>query len=340
VKLKETDLRGGLLTQAAILTATSNGIRTQPITRGAFVLENILADPPAPPPPDVPAVEDLVAIEPAATLRQRLEQHRSNPACLNCHKKIDPIGFALENYDATGKWRSHELVAADAAVHKPAPFQPGQTITIRFANGSGANTDFIAILPAGMRDDESYKKPGLYEGAPIWKHTTNTKKPAPNGVFSGVISLTAPAQPGEYEARFYFAGNDKITRARQTFTVTKTPLKQQVGVVRPPLLLDPTKGEKSLVSVPVDPAGKLPDGRAFMGIDDFKELLLEDKDAFLKCLTEKMLVYALGRPVAFGDRTLVRNIVGDLKQQPTLETLIKAIVTSDAFHHKDQGEIK
>ncbi len=66
--------------------------------------------------------------------------------------------------------------------------------------------------------------------------------------------------------------------------------------------------------------------------------LLEDKDAFLKCLTEKMLVYALGRPVVFGDRTLVRNIVGDLKQRPTLDTLIKAIVTSDAFQNKGQGE--
>ena len=104
------------------------------------------------------------------------------------------------------------------------------------------------------------------------------------------------------------------------------------------LLLDPAEDERTLVSVPVDPAGKLPDGRAFKGIEDFKSLLLEDKDAFLKCLTEKMLVYALGRPLVFGDRTLVRNIVGDLKRQPTMDTLIKAIVTSDAFQNKGQGE--
>ena len=340
VKLKETDPRGGLLTQAAVLTTTSNGIRTKPITRGAFVLENILADPPNPPPPNVPAVEDLDVIEPAATLRKRLEQHRNNPSCLNCHKKIDPIGFALENYDAIGKWRSHEMVAADATVHKPAPFQPGQTINIRFANGSGANTDFIAILPAGVKDEESYKQPGLYKGSPIWKYTTNTEQPAANGVFSGAVSLTAPNQPGEYEARFYFAGNDNIPHARQTFTVTKTALEHHAGVNRPPLLLDPSETEKTLVSVPIDPAGKLPDGRTFEGIDDFKKLLLEDKEAFLQCLTEKMLVYALGRPVLFGDRILVRNIVGDLKKQPTMDTLIKAIVTSDAFHNKDQGEKK
>jgi hypothetical protein len=205
-------------------------------------------------------------------------------------------------------------------VHKPAPFQPGQTINIRFANGSGANTDFIAILPAGVKDEESYKQPGLYKGSPIWKYTTNTEQPVANGVFSGAVSLTAPNQPGEYEARFYFAGN--------------------AGVNRPPLLLDPSETEKTLVSVPIDPAGKLPDGRTFEGIDDFKKLLLEDKEAFLQCLTEKMLVYALGRPVLFGDRILVRNIVGDLKKQPTMDTLIKAIVTSDAFHNKDQGEKK
>ena len=135
-------------------------------------------------------------------------------------------------------------------------------------------------------------------------------------------------------------GNDNIPHARQTFTVTKTALEHHAGVNRPPLLLDPSETEKTLVSVPIDQAGKLPDGRTFEGIDDFKKLLLEDKEAFLQCLTEKMLVYALGRPVLFGDRILVRNIVGDLKKQPTMDTLIKAIVTSDAFYNKDQGEKK
>ena len=128
-----------------------------------------------------------------------------------------------------------------------------------------------------------------------------------------------------------------MPHARQTFTVTKTHLEQHASDGRPPLLLDPAESEKTLVSVPVDPAGKLPDGRAFEGIDDFKKLLLEDKNTFLKCLTEKMLVYALGRPVVFADRTLVRNIVGDLKKQPTMDTLIKAIVISDAFHKKNKG---
>ena len=89
---------GGVLTQAAVLTATSNGLRTQPIKRGAFVLEEILADQPKPSKAEVPAVEDLVPAKPLATLRERLEQHRNDPSCMNCHRKIDPLGFALENW--------------------------------------------------------------------------------------------------------------------------------------------------------------------------------------------------------------------------------------------------
>lgn len=328
--------RGGVLTQAAVLTATSNGIRTQPIRRGAFILEEILADPPKPPPADVPPIEDLVPVDPATGLRKRLEQHRSNAACLNCHRKIDPLGFALENYDAIGMWREHELVASDAAAGETLPYRAGKTITIRFANGTGASNDFIAILPAGARNDESYRKPGLYEGSPIWKHTTDTQAHAPNGVFSGTITLTAPVEPGDYEARLYFAG-DYNARARSSFTVVKAVPGEDDGATRPPLLLDPASGETHLLPVAVDPAGKLPDGRAFRTIGDFKRLLLEDKEAFLQCMTKKMLVYALGRPVGFADRTLVRDIVGDLQEQPTLGNLINRIVMSEAFQDKGHG---
>ena len=109
------------------------------------------------------------------------------------------------------------------------------------------------------------------------------------------------------------------------------------GATRPPLLLDPASGETHLLPVAVDPAGKLPDGRAFRTIGDFKRLLLEDKEAFLQCMTKKMLVYALGRPVGFADRTLVRDIVGDLQEQPTLGNLINRIVMSEAFQDKGHG---
>jgi len=99
--------RGGLMTQGAVLTLSSYATRTSPVIRGKWVLENLLGTPPPPPPPDVPALEDK-NIGTAASLRERLEQHRANAACAVCHKQMDPIGFGLENYDASGAWRDHE----------------------------------------------------------------------------------------------------------------------------------------------------------------------------------------------------------------------------------------
>jgi len=101
--------RGGLLGQASILTITSNPGRTSPVKRGKWVLENLLATPPPPAPPNVPALEEPTRRrEQTASLRQRLEMHRSNPSCASCHRLMDPLGFGLENYDAIGAWRTEE----------------------------------------------------------------------------------------------------------------------------------------------------------------------------------------------------------------------------------------
>jgi hypothetical protein len=95
--------RGGILTQASILTLTSNATRTSPVKRGKFVLEQILNTPPPPPPDNVPALEEGKTL--TGTLRQVMEQHRANAICASCHAKMDPLGFAFENFDATGAWR-------------------------------------------------------------------------------------------------------------------------------------------------------------------------------------------------------------------------------------------
>lgn len=102
--------RGGLLTQASILTVTSNPTRTSPVKRGKWVLEQMLGTPPPPPPPNVPELEKGQL---TGTLRQRMEQHRKNPACASCHARMDPLGFGLENFDAVGAWRTKD---ADAAI--------------------------------------------------------------------------------------------------------------------------------------------------------------------------------------------------------------------------------
>jgi len=100
--------RGGLLTQAGILTVTSNPTRTSPVKRGRWVLEQILGTPPPPPPPDVPELQETPKAVLSGSLRQRLEQHRADPKCANCHAKMDPLGFAFENYDAVGAFRTKD----------------------------------------------------------------------------------------------------------------------------------------------------------------------------------------------------------------------------------------
>ena len=104
VKVAITDKRrGGLLGHASVLTATANGIDTSPVIRGVWVLDNLLGTPPTPPPPDVePLAPDLQG---ALTIREQLDKHRENPSCYDCHVKIDPMGFALENYGPIGEWR-------------------------------------------------------------------------------------------------------------------------------------------------------------------------------------------------------------------------------------------
>jgi hypothetical protein len=99
-----TEQRGGILGQAAVLAVSSYPSRTSVVLRGKFVLDNILGTPPPPPPPDVPAL-DNDSVGTLLSLRQQMEKHRANSVCAGCHSKMDPMGFALENYDAIGKWR-------------------------------------------------------------------------------------------------------------------------------------------------------------------------------------------------------------------------------------------
>ncbi len=98
--------RGGLLTQASVLALTSNPTRTSPVKRGKWVLENLLADPPPPPLPDVPQLDGQHQL--TGSLKQRMEQHRADPSCATCHFKMDSIGFALENFDAIGRFRMED----------------------------------------------------------------------------------------------------------------------------------------------------------------------------------------------------------------------------------------
>ena len=189
--------RGGLLTQASILTVTSNPTRTSPVKRGKWVLEQILGAPPPPPPPDVPELEvDGKAIT-AGSLRQRLEEHRKNVACANCHAKMDPIGFALENFNAVGAFRTKD---------------------------------------------------------------------------------------GEFD---------------------------------------------------VDATGEFADGRKFSGPADLKTIIKERKEEFTRCLTEKMMIYALGRGLEYYDQMAVDRVVkGVMENEYKFSVLVTQIIKSQAFDQR------
>ena len=108
IELAEDSNRGGLFRHGSILTVTSYATRTSPVIRGKWILDNILGVPPPPPPANVPELEEKPTSGKVLSMRERLGEHRANPACAGCHTLMDPVGFSLENYDAIGRWRTAE----------------------------------------------------------------------------------------------------------------------------------------------------------------------------------------------------------------------------------------
>jgi hypothetical protein len=158
--------RMGLLGKGGLLTVTSYPHRTSPVFRGKWLLENILGAPPPPPPPDVPALQESGEHEAPKSVRARMEQHRANPACAACHKVMDPLGFALENFDAIGRWR-----ATDGG----GPIDPSGTLA------NGAAVDGPATLARALLE----RRDGFA--------TTVTEKLLTYGVGRGVEYYDAPA---------------------------------------------------------------------------------------------------------------------------------------------------
>lgn len=143
VALDGSSARGGLLRQGSILTVTSYANRTSPVIRGKWILENILGTPPAPPPPDVPDLKDNT-VAAGLSVRARLAEHRANAACASCHNLMDPVGFALENYDAVGRWRTLE---------------DGQPVDATGGLPDGSKFAGVAPLEDGLR-----RRPELFVG--------------------------------------------------------------------------------------------------------------------------------------------------------------------------------
>ena len=131
VALRPDDHRGGLLTHASVLSLTSDGTRHRPVHRGVWVSEAIFGRTPPPPPPNVEPLEPTPSDKLKATIRDQLEAHATHSTCASCHRKIDPLGFAFDNYDAIGRWRTTEFVAGgqgeDPPVNASGSFSDGRT---------------------------------------------------------------------------------------------------------------------------------------------------------------------------------------------------------------------
>jgi hypothetical protein len=134
-RVRSAPNRAGLLGHASLLTVTSYSTRTSPVVRGKYILSNILGSPPPPPPPNVEALQEPGEGQARPTMRARMEAHRKNPVCASCHARMDPLGFALENFNAIGKWRTAEA----ASPIDPSGVFPGG---VKFSNA----TEFRQLL--------------------------------------------------------------------------------------------------------------------------------------------------------------------------------------------------
>ena len=155
VRLPEGTVRGGVMTQGSVLKITANGTHTSPVLRGTWVLENLLGVSPAVPPPNIPAVEPDA--RGALTLRQQLEKHRDQPSCAVCHDKIDPPGFALENFNAIGGWRDNYRTTGDG--ERPALRRAPFTFNyVRYKIGHSVDASGETADRTSFQDVRGFKK--------------------------------------------------------------------------------------------------------------------------------------------------------------------------------------
>ncbi|MDB4423397.1 DUF1588 domain-containing protein, partial [Rhodopirellula sp.] len=146
---------GGVMTQGSVLKITANGTHTSPVLRGTWVLENLLGVSPAVPPPNIPAVEPDA--RGALTLRQQLEKHRDQPSCAVCHDKIDPPGFALENFNAIGGWRDNYRTTGDG--ERPALRRAPFTFNyVRYKIGHSVDASGETADRTSFQDVRGFKK--------------------------------------------------------------------------------------------------------------------------------------------------------------------------------------
>jgi hypothetical protein len=202
VPLPADSPRGGLMTQASVLKVTANGTTTSPVLRGAWIMERILGQTPPPPPPSVPAVEPDT--RGATTIRAQLDKHRTQQACAACHTKIDPAGFALENFDVMGGWRDRYRALADGPPGggighngQKFTFQPGPPVDASGTLPDGRQFGDIRALKGLLLDDEGQLARNLTRQLVVYA----TGAPVRFGDRPEIERILANTRPGHHGAR-------------------------------------------------------------------------------------------------------------------------------------------
>ena len=201
--LPENSPYGGILTQASVLKVTANGTVTSPVLRGVYVMERLLGDPPSPPPPSVPAVEP--DIRGAATIRELLKKHRADSSCASCHRKIDPPGFALENFDVMGRWRQNYRSLAEGSMRVEGVGRSGN----EFVHYIGKEVDASGVMPSGepFADILQFKKRLLQDEEAIARNLTEqllvyaTGAPVRFADRDDVSAILENSRPSEFAVR-------------------------------------------------------------------------------------------------------------------------------------------
>jgi hypothetical protein len=207
VPLKPEHHRGGLLTHASILKVTANGTTTSPVVRGVWVLDRILGQAVPPPPPNIPAVEP--DIRGATTIRELLAKHRQTEHCAGCHSRIDPPGFAMENYDVIGGYRERYRVVADRKDWVNNRVGPLAKYLAAYQYGEGQAIEAGDVLPDGRRFSsmEEFKQLLLAHPERIARCITEklvtyaTGQPASFSDQPAVDSILEQVQPTDYGLR-------------------------------------------------------------------------------------------------------------------------------------------
>ncbi len=316
--------RGGVLTMASVLTATSLPTRTSPVKRGKWILEAIFNAPPPPPPPNAGTLKDDDGPAVRRSVRDRLEKHRQDPNCAGCHRRMDPLGLALESFDGIGRWRTTE--------GPNPPRDGGETWNFDvdgsfegwgFGNYGGAmqvkggvmtvpiTHDHIRIFgpPIAKSSAQRTLTVRLKNATPATQLTLEWLAPGeikwdmggtPQG-WRGNKSVTAPIAPnGDF--------------AEVTFDLSKNT--EEIACLR--ISAEKAKGEMQIdwirigsggTAPAIDATGAMPNGRKAVGPDELKRLLLrEHKDDFVRAFAGHLLTYALGRPLEHYDTPVVQDI--------------------------------